>query len=312
MKFVTLASVLPLVSGHAIFQRVSINGADQGLLTGVRAPNSNYPIQNVQAAEIACNSNFRQPVSSTILTIPAGARVGAQWQHLIGGPQGSNDPDNPIAASHKGPIVVYLAKVSNAASSGTSGLSWFKIAEEGFNTGTQKWAVDTMISGGGWWNFNFPSCIAPGQYLMRVEIIALHSASITGEAQFYPACAQIQVTGSGTFTPSSTVSFPGAYNANDPGIKISIYGSGGQPNNGGRSYPIPGPSVITCPSGNGNGGFTTTTRGNTQQTTTAGNNNGGSGAPLYGQCGGNGWTGPKTCAQGRCVANGDWYSQCVP
>lgn len=139
MKFLTLASVLPLVSGHAIFQRVSINGVDQGLLNGVRSPNSNYPLQNVQAAEIACNKDFRSPVSSTVLKVPAGAKVGAYWQHLIGGPQGSNDPDNPIAASHKGPITVYLAKVSNAASSGTSGLAWFKIAQGKLTINPTQW-----------------------------------------------------------------------------------------------------------------------------------------------------------------------------
>lgn len=60
-------------------------------------------------------------------------------------------------------------KVANAGTAGTSGLSWFKVAEEGFNTATGKWAVDTMIAGNGWWYFNLPSCIAPGQYLMRVE-----------------------------------------------------------------------------------------------------------------------------------------------
>lgn len=35
-------------------------------------------------------------------------------------------------------------------------------------------------------------------------------------------------------------------------------------------------------------------------------------APLYGQCGGKGWTGPTTCAQGTCKASGEWYSQCLP
>ncbi|KAL0958501.1 hypothetical protein HGRIS_000643 [Hohenbuehelia grisea] len=34
-------------------------------------------------------------------------------------------------------------------------------------------------------------------------------------------------------------------------------------------------------------------------------------APLYGQCGGSGWTGPTTCAQGTCKAANEWYSQCV-
>lgn len=95
-------------NAHAIFQRVSVDGQDQGLMTGVRTPTSNNPIQDVQASNFACNSGFSSPVSSTVIDIPAGAQVGAQYQHLIGGPQGSNDPDNPIAASHKGPIIVYL------------------------------------------------------------------------------------------------------------------------------------------------------------------------------------------------------------
>ncbi|KAF3922345.1 hypothetical protein AA313_de0200912 [Arthrobotrys entomopaga] len=36
-------------------------------------------------------------------------------------------------------------------------------------------------------------------------------------------------------------------------------------------------------------------------------------SPLYGQCGGIGWTGPTTCASGSsCVKNNDYYSQCLP
>ena len=35
-------------------------------------------------------------------------------------------------------------------------------------------------------------------------------------------------------------------------------------------------------------------------------------SPLYGQCGGNGWTGPTCCSQGTCRASNEWYSQCTP
>ncbi|KAF8651450.1 hypothetical protein AX16_004749 [Volvariella volvacea WC 439] len=36
-------------------------------------------------------------------------------------------------------------------------------------------------------------------------------------------------------------------------------------------------------------------------------------SPLYGQCGGNGWTGPKTCVSGAtCTVINDWYWQCLP
>ncbi|KAK7961625.1 glycoside hydrolase [Apiospora aurea] len=45
---------------------------------------------------------------------------------------------------------------------------------------------------------------------------------------------------------------------------------------------------------------------------TAGGDAGSSqGAALYGQCGGIGFTGPSTCAEGKCTKMNDWYSQCV-
>ncbi|VUC31222.1 unnamed protein product [Clonostachys rosea] len=36
-------------------------------------------------------------------------------------------------------------------------------------------------------------------------------------------------------------------------------------------------------------------------------------APAFGQCGGQGWTGPTACASGyKCQYSNEWYSQCVP
>ena len=81
--------------------------------------------------------------------------------------------------------MVYLAKVDNAANANARGLRWFKIAEDGLDTGSGQWGVDRMINNGGWQYFDMPTCIAPGNYLMRVELIALHSAYNQGGAQFY-------------------------------------------------------------------------------------------------------------------------------
>ena len=100
----SLSLLLPLAasaSAHSIFQKVSVNGADQGQLRGVRAPYSNYPIQNVNHPDFACNTNI-QIKDNNVITVPAGARVGAWWGHEIGGANGPNDQDHPIAASHKG------------------------------------------------------------------------------------------------------------------------------------------------------------------------------------------------------------------
>ncbi|KAF9043402.1 glycoside hydrolase [Panaeolus papilionaceus] len=246
MKFAGLFAFVSVAYGHTIFQKISVNGVDQGQLKAVRAPTDDGPITDVNDPDLACNRNivFRD---SNIVDIPAGARVGAWWGHVIGGAQYPNDGDNPISPSHKGPVSVYLAKVDNAIATGTNGLQWFKISEDGFDPSTAKWGVDHMIDNGGWQYFDMPTCIAPGQYLMRVELLALHSAYAAGGAQFYAECGQINVTGSGTNTGSSNlVTFPGAYASNDPSIIINIYDSKGVPNNSLKPYAIPGPRALQC------------------------------------------------------------------
>ena len=137
---------------------------------------------SVSDGSFACNKGISYK-DNNVIDIPAGARVGAWWGHVIGGPQYNPDPDHPIAASHKGPVMAYLAKVDNAASASPNGLRWFKIAHEGLSGNT--WAVDRLIQNGGWHYFDIPQCVAPGHYLLRVEIIGLHEAGTVGAAQFY-------------------------------------------------------------------------------------------------------------------------------
>ncbi|KAK6525112.1 hypothetical protein TWF694_005260 [Orbilia ellipsospora] len=319
------------VQCHSIFQKISINGAEQAQLVGFRAPSTNNPVMDVTTNDIICQ--VPGSASADVVDVPAGAKIGTYWGHVIGGAQFPGDADNPIASSHKGPITVYMAKVDNAATTPSTGLKWFKVAEEGFNTATVKWAVDTLIAGGGWWYFTMPSCLAPGNYLMRAEVIALHSASAVLGAQFYISCVQINLTGGGTSTPGSTVSFPGAYEETDPSIEINIYGSTGQPDNGGKPYAIPGPAPISC-SGQTSSPSPTTLLTTTRLTTASGNSAtttlvskatsskgvsvgplstgpAGSLQALYGQCGGSSWTGPTACAQGTCQVQNPYYSQCL-
>ena len=108
MKFsVSILLAASAVSAHTIFQKVSVNGADQGQLKGVRAPDSDYPIQNVNDGNFACNTGITHK-DNTVITVPASAKVGGWWGHVIGGAQGANDADNPIAKSHKGRIFCSL------------------------------------------------------------------------------------------------------------------------------------------------------------------------------------------------------------
>src|ERR1700753_526976 len=113
-----------------VCQKVSINGSNCTLLDGLRAPNSNNPVQDVTSSNMICGAPGY--TSEDILDMAPGDTIGAWWEHIIGGPQGANDPDNPIAKSHKGPIMAYLASISKAATSSDVGLQWFKIWQDTF------------------------------------------------------------------------------------------------------------------------------------------------------------------------------------
>jgi hypothetical protein len=93
-----------------------------------------------------------------------------------------------------------------------------------------------MLSGQGTPSVRLPSSLPSGEYLIRVEHIALHGAYGQGGAQFYIACGQINVTGGGNGRPGPLVSFPGAYSPTDPGILFDMY----KPQ---QSYTPPGPAV---------------------------------------------------------------------
>jgi hypothetical protein len=62
----------------------------------------------------------------------------------------------------------------------------FKIQEDGYNSGN--WGTSKVITNGGLQSITIPKCIPNGQYLLRAEMIALHSASSAGGAQLY-VCA---------------------------------------------------------------------------------------------------------------------------
>ena len=100
-----------------------------------------------------------------------------------------------------------------------------------------KWASDTLIANNNSWTVTIPKDIAPGNYVLRHEIIALHQSENINGAQNYPQCVNIQVTGGGSANPSGV---PGTelYHATDPGILVNIYKTT-------DTYAIPGPSLYS-------------------------------------------------------------------
>ncbi|TFY83255.1 hypothetical protein EWM64_g754 [Hericium alpestre] len=221
-KAILLAASLAVsASAHATFQEMWVNGVDQGNFC-VRLPASNSP-------DLACNAGSAP--SGGLCSIQPGDSVTVEMHQQPGDRSCANEA---IGGDHYGPINIYMAKVSDATTAVGSDASWFKINEMGLpSDNPDYWATEVLNDNCGHYTFTIPD-VAPGQYLLRAEVIALHVASSVGGAQFYMSCFQVNVGGSGTADPP-TVEIPGAYGAQDPGILINIYQSL-------TAYTIPGPT----------------------------------------------------------------------
>ncbi|KAK0644411.1 glycoside hydrolase family 61 protein [Cercophora newfieldiana] len=222
-------------SAHTIFAQLTADGKTYAVSHGIRTPSYDGPQTNVMSNNMACNGppNPTTP-SDKIISVTAGTNVSAVWRHTL--QSGPNDVMDP---GHKGPVMAYLKKVTNAKTDSGVGDGWFKIQEGGYSNG--KWATNTVIDNKGNQIIPIPKCIPDGQYLLRAEMVALHGARSSGGAQLYMECAQIEITGgTGTAKPK-TYSIPGVYKANDPGLLIDIYSMKTTSN-----YVIPGPPLFTC------------------------------------------------------------------
>ena len=77
-----------------------------------------------------------------------------------------------IGGAHYGPIMIYMAKVDDAASAVGSSANWFKISEMGLpSNNPDYWGTEVLNDNCGHYTFTVPTDIAPGQYLLRAEVI---------------------------------------------------------------------------------------------------------------------------------------------
>ena len=65
--------------------------------------------------------NIINTVTSDVIEVKAGDVLTTEWHHGLEG-RVPSDGDDPIAASHKGPILGYLAKVDDATQTNIAGL----------------------------------------------------------------------------------------------------------------------------------------------------------------------------------------------
>ncbi|TFL01519.1 glycoside hydrolase family 61 protein A [Pterulicium gracile] len=219
MKFASALAAFTFAGqalAHYTFPSLIINGATQPAWQSVRRTNnyqSRGPVTDMKSIDLRCYTS-QTNAKATTANVTAGSTIGFATDGTI---------------YHPGVLNIYMAKVpggTTAANWDGSGNVWFKVHQISATTNggsSISFPSDGMPSV----SFTIPKSTPTGEYLIRVEHIALHSAGSFGGAQFYIACGQVNVTGGGSGSPGPLVSFPGAYTGNEPGILINIY------------YPIP-------------------------------------------------------------------------
>ncbi|KAK3292670.1 glycosyl hydrolase family 61-domain-containing protein [Chaetomium fimeti] len=160
--------------------------------------------------------------------------------------------------SHHGPVIDYLASCGDAGCETVdkTSLEFFKVAEAGLIDGTNApgfWASDQLIANNNSWMVQIPAGIAPGNYVLRHEIIALHSGGQANGAQNYPQCFNLQsssaITGSATAETGSATAPPAGDATPPPAATTTAAGSDSGATDA-PSTPEPTPSTTTSAGGN--------------------------------------------------------------
>jgi hypothetical protein len=260
----SLVVFFPYVEAHGYVSKLGVDGTpytgqeptEDGQPTDpsvVRRISTIDPVKGANNSFLNCGQNGT--VASLVAPTNAGSALTFQWE--AGGGEGW--PHNT------GPLMFYLANCGDTACDqfDSTTAKWFKIAQIGLESDEVTWYQQNLMNGQAA-NVTLPSNIAPGNYIVRHEIIALHLANEMGGAEFYPSCSQLNISGTGTGapTPDELVSFPGAYSDDDPGIYVPDIFNGPISN-----YSFPGPPVASFVPSSASGSGSSTASGKSPSST---------------------------------------------
>ncbi|KAJ5949769.1 hypothetical protein N7454_001353 [Penicillium verhagenii] len=242
MQVITPLFLASLVAGHGHITNIVINGvsydgwdidtfpyeSDPPTVVAWGTPNTGNGFISPDAyssSDIICHENATN--AKGYATIAAGDKINLQW--------------TAWPSSHHGPVITYLANCGDSCETvDKTTLEFFKISGVGLVSDTDvpgTWGDDQLIANNNSWLVEIPPTIEAGYYVLRNEIIALHSAEESDGAQNYPQCFNLHVTGSGTESPTGVLGTD-LYSATDAGILVNIYSSL-------STYDIPGPTLYS-------------------------------------------------------------------
>ncbi|KAK3356579.1 glycoside hydrolase [Lasiosphaeria hispida] len=231
---ILLLGISSLADAHGFLKNVQVNGKTYPAwqvgqddfvkpppLRYVRKLKDNGAVPDFTSKDITCGVGGNIPAEG-IIELKAGDKVQMIWDQW--------------GSSHSGPVMrvtpstlnlvfntilqnSYLAHCTDndcKSFKGDSGKIWVKIEQLSYNPSVNPaWASDLLRVQGAKWTVAIPPKLAPGEYLLRHEILGLHVADKRMGAQFYPSCTQIRVTQGGTAQLPEGVAFPGAYSPDD-------------------------------------------------------------------------------------------------
>lgn len=224
---VTLFASAAMVAGHGTIDKLIVDGkAYPGAKNWAAPENKNSPVRQfpldtgyvdyrtvTSSMDIACGKEGYKG-TPVVAPIQAGGQIKVRWD----GDQGKDGNQWPHC---EGTHVAYMAPCTNGdcKTFNPSDALWFKIHEAGLDPNLPprqcpdghlawphkgRWAQNLAFEDDSWFTVNIPKTIKAGQYLLRHELVSMHSAHQregNGGAQYYPACIQLDVKGTGTAQP---------------------------------------------------------------------------------------------------------------
>ncbi|KAK4252161.1 glycosyl hydrolase family 61-domain-containing protein [Corynascus novoguineensis] len=230
LGFGALALFSQLSSAHFLFPHLMLNGVKTEPYEYVREHdngfNPSFTPEILESEDFRCNKgswNHRSDPKTAQVT--AGKDTVGFHLHL------------DFGIYHPGPVIIYLSKAPGDVRDYDGSGDWFKVYELGTADpwdGTDNgWLTKDLK----YFEFQLPSEIPAGQYLMRIEQMSIHQPY--SQKELYFQCAHLDIASDYNGpAPGPTIKIPGGYKADDPAILLDSWA---QPPP--TYFPMPGPAV---------------------------------------------------------------------
>lgn len=151
----SLAAILLAVSpaaAHYRWEKLNDNAVWQYIR---ESTNDNSPVTDLASNDLRCNVGASGTGVNT-----TSVKAGDSFTFAL-----------DIAVYHQGPITAYMSKAPSTAAAYAGDGDWFKIAEQGpvFSGSSATWPTAASYT------YKLPTCLADGDYLLRMEQLAIHN-----------------------------------------------------------------------------------------------------------------------------------------